>query len=58
MEHEELSELKPDDRVTSTVYPGEEGRVLSANSLRIVIDWEKSGVLDHQGSFARALERI
>lgn len=50
--------LKPEDRVTSSVYPGEEGRVLSVNSLRIVIDWEKSGVLDHQGSFARSLVRI
>lgn len=53
-----MCELKPEDRVTSSVYPGEEGRVVSINSLRIVIHWEKSGVLDHQGSFARSLVRI
>lgn len=53
-----MCDLKPEDRVTSIVYPGEEGRVLSVNALRIVIDWEKSGVLDHQGSFARSLQRV
>lgn len=58
MEHGELSELKPGDRVRSHVYPGDEGEILSFNSLRLVISWKFAGVLDHQGSFARMLERI
>lgn len=50
------SDLKPKDRVRWIDYG--EGVVVSVGPGRLVIDWERGGMLDHLPSFGRQVERI
>lgn len=51
-----MTDLKPKDRVWWVDYG--DGEVLSVAPGRLVISWERAGVLDHLPSFARHLTRL
>jgi hypothetical protein len=51
-----MNDLKVGDRVRWVDYG--DGEVLSVAPGRLVIDWEREGVLDHLPGFGRRLTRL